>query len=235
MFKSISFLLKHLLSRFVFFLHPCLLVSNLLLLCICCTHSYISATFLIWIIVKPLAGLCIATCTHILQKKKKKTCSKELLIRNLTRDLKCFFVNALKACGWLTEKQSLCSNLFLPFLCFLCLSGGNEQISYWRSKPESQQAHPVDEEACFSPFYPSTLSLCHHTHTHTAYCEHTDKKGNSLRSRMGIRNCIKKEVTDCLSLLFDSKYAPGLLYRSSTFTGREVARVSCFSYFFSFS
>ncbi|TMS21715.1 Synaptosomal-associated protein 23 [Larimichthys crocea] len=38
------------------------------------------------------------------------------------------------------------------------------------------------------------------------------------------------EVTDCLSPLFDTKYPPDLLYQISTFTGREVAQVSCFSF-----
>lgn len=57
-----------------------------------------------------------------------------------------------------------------PFSLFLLfLSGGNEQSSYWWSKPESQQAHQINKKPCFCQSYPSTLSLCRHTHIHTAY------------------------------------------------------------------
>lgn len=45
----------------------------------------------------------------------------------------------------------------------------------------------------------------------------------TLRYSMGIRSCTKEEVTDCLSLLFDTKCATDLLYHISTLTVREVA------------
>lgn len=59
------------------------------------------------------------------------------------------------------------SHLLCPF--FLFLSGGKQQSPHRWREPESHQAHPVDEEACVSLFYPSSPSLCHHTHTLTAH------------------------------------------------------------------
>lgn len=67
-------------------------------------------------------------------------------------------------CPW----RPLITSCVLFFVC-LFVSGGKQQSSHRRREPESHQAHPVDEEACISLFYPSSPSLCHHTHTLTAH------------------------------------------------------------------
>lgn len=69
------------------------------------------------------------------------------------------------------------SHHLVSFFCFV--SGGKQQSSHRRREQESQQAHPVDEEACISLFYPSSPSLCHHTHTLTAHRQNSVQRNPS--------------------------------------------------------